>query len=249
LSLPPPFPAPIAPWAVGPVAYFFALLALYIAWGSWRARGRVLRLAAWPTRRRRFLSGLVVQLWLVTLALLVARPLGIRLFVPRMPTPLQIAVSAGLVGLLVTLMAPLWRRAVEKRSWRVYFFMPRTAGERALWSVNAVAAGVCEEIFYRGVLTAVLGGLLHGALAGAIASAVLFGLAHAFQARISMVIIAFIAALMQALTWWSGALWLAMAAHAAYDLVAGFRYGRLGERLGYPIDGIPIEEARAQAAR
>ena len=249
MSLLAPFPAPIAPWAAGPVAWFFVLLASFIPWSAWRTRGRALRLAAWPTRKHRFLTGLVVQLWLVTLALLVAGRLGIRLFVPRTPTVAQVVAAAGVLAVMVAFMAPRWRRAVETRSWRAHFFMPRTGVERALWSVNAVAAGVCEEIFYRGVLTAVLGGLLHGALAGAIASALLFGLAHAFQSRVSMAIIVFIAAAMQLLTWWSGALWLAMAAHAVYDVIAGFRYGRLGERLGYPIEGIPLEEARAQPTR
>jgi len=241
-----PFPAPIEPWAAGPIAWVFVLLAVYMAWASWRARGRTLALAAWPSRTRRFVTGIVVQLWLVTLALMVASRLGVRLFVTRMPTMLQIAAAAAVVTLLVAFMAPRWRRAVEKRSWRVYFFMPRTGPERVLWSLNALAAGVCEEIFYRGVLTAVLGGLLHGALAGAIASAVLFGLAHAFQSRWSMAIIVLIAAAMQLLTWWSGALWLAMIAHTVYDVIAGFRYGQLGERLGYPLAGIPLDEARAQ---
>jgi membrane protease YdiL (CAAX protease family) len=249
LSLPAPFPAPIGPWAVGPVAWVFLLLALFIPWSAWRSRSRVLQLPAWPSRSRRFVTGLFVQLWFVAMALMVASRLGITLFVARAPSVLQIMAAAAVVAVLVALMAPLWRRAVEKRSWRAYFFMPRTGAERALWSVNAVAAGVCEEIFYRGVLTAVLGGVLHSALAGAAASAALFGLAHAFQSRVSMAIIVGIAAAMQALTWWSGALWLAMAAHTAYDLVAGFSYGRLGERLGYPTGGIPLDEARAQPSR
>ena len=34
----------------------------------------------------------------------------------------------------------------------------------------------------------------------------------------------------------SGSLYVAMGAHALYDVLAGLGYGRLGEQLGYPRD-------------
>ncbi|MFI5370948.1 MAG: CPBP family intramembrane glutamic endopeptidase [Candidatus Eisenbacteria bacterium] len=249
MTAPALFPAPIAPWAVGPQAWFYALfIGAFIPWAAWRSRGRVLALEAWPSRIRRFQSGLFVQLWMVTIALLVAWRLDIRLFPARVPSPLQIAAGIVIVAGLTALMRPRWRQAVERRSWRVHFFMPRTAPERGWWVVNSVAAGVCEEIVYRGVLTSVLAGLLHGAWTGVVVSALAFGLAHSFQTRFSMTVIVLIAAALQMVTWWTGALWLAMGIHAVYDVIAGFSYGRLGERLGYPAEGIPIEEARLQSA-
>ena len=50
---------------------------------------------------------------------------------------------------------------------------------------------------------------------------------------------------MHGLVIWSGSLYIDMAVHAIYDLVAGFTYGRLGERLGsregieVPAPGVP----------
>jgi membrane protease YdiL (CAAX protease family) len=59
------------------------------------------------------------------------------------------------------------------------------------------------------------------------------------------VIIGAVALALHGLVIWSGSLYIAMAVHAIYDLVAGLTYGRLGERLGYPAEGI---EAAAPGA-
>ena len=53
-------------------------------------------------------------------------------------------------------------------------------------------------------------------------------------------IIGIVALAMHGLVIWSGSLYIAMAVHAIYDLVAGFTYGRLGERLGSPQEGIEV---------
>ena len=64
----------------------------------------------------------------------------------------------------------------------------------------------------------------------------MFAVAHAVQGGRTVVIIVAFAAAFHALVALSGSLYVAMGAHALYDVLAGLNYGRLGERLGYPRD-------------
>jgi membrane protease YdiL (CAAX protease family) len=118
--------------------------------------------------------------------------------------------------------------------------MPRTPRERWLWAGVSLAAGFGEELTYRGVMFILLSRLLGEALPAAIAVSVVFGFSHILQGWKSAVIVAIVALAMQGLVIWSGSLYIVMAMHAIYDLVAGLACGRLGERLGYPAEGIEL---------
>ncbi|MFT3727346.1 MAG: CPBP family intramembrane metalloprotease [Terricaulis sp.] len=58
--------------------------------------------------------------------------------------------------------------------------LPRTRGELHLFSHVSIAAGVCEELIFRGFLLALMTSLC-GLYAGAALSALLFGLCHGYQ--------------------------------------------------------------------
>jgi membrane protease YdiL (CAAX protease family) len=145
----------------------------------------------------------------------------------------------ALLALGLTAMPPVWRRSVERRERGIHLFMPRTPPERGLWVAVAMAAGVSEEVTYRGVLFAVLTGMTGSAVAGAAIASAIFGLSHVVQGWKSAGIVTIIALMVHGLVAVSGTLLLAIAIHAIYDIVAGLAYGRMGERLGYPVDGIP----------
>jgi membrane protease YdiL (CAAX protease family) len=118
--------------------------------------------------------------------------------------------------------------------------MPRTPRERWLWGGVSLAAGFGEEVTYRGVMFILLSRLLGGPLPAAIIASAVFGFSHILQGWKNAVIIGIVALAMHGLVIWSGSLYIAMAVHGIYDLVAGFTYGRLGERLGYPPEGIEV---------
>jgi hypothetical protein len=109
----------------------------------------------------------------------------------------------------------------------VELFSPKTGGERALWLAVSLAAGVCEEITYRGVLFLLLHRVTGSILAATVLGAAAFGLAHVLQGRQSALVIFGIALVMQALVLAAGTLLVAMAVHVAYDVAAGLSYGRL----------------------
>ncbi len=215
---------------------FFGLL---IPWAAWRTRTQFATQPL-PPRRRHFVAVLCQLLLFLVISLAVAYAEHVELLTLPGGGWLPWVAASGLLLAGIVLMAPLWRRSVERRERKLHLFMPRTPAERGLWVAVAIAAGVCEEVTYRGVMFAVLGGLTGSALAAALLASLIFGLSHIVQGWKSAAIIAVIALLLHGLVALSGTLLLAIAIHGIYDIVAGLAYGRIGEELGYPVDGIPI---------
>lgn len=225
---------------------YLVLLVVVVPWGAYRS-ARALERRALPPRTPFLLSLVLQQAALAWLALWVAA----REFVViewRVAHPARdIALGLLLTVAMVIAARPLWREAVRRRERRAYLTMPRTPLERAVWIVVSLAAGVGEEVAYRAVLFAVLLRILGGAVPAALAGAVFFGLAHLVQGWKSVAIVAGAALVLQGLVWVTGGLAVAIAVHAIYDVIAGFAYGRYGERFDYPIDGVPVAMDAAHA--
>lgn len=98
--------------------------------------------------------------------------------------------------------------------------VPRSTGERRLFGVVAVTAGVCEEILYRGVLLATLTPLV-GTWQAVVLSSAIFGLAHSYQGFAGIGKTALVGLAMALLTVTSGSLFVAMLLHAVIDLTSG----------------------------
>lgn len=190
-------------------------------------------------RKPHFISILVVQAVAVVISLRVAQVERIALFPAVIPPPLAIVAGAIMAALTLAALRPQMRKAVQRREPRVHLVMPRDTVERRLWVAVSLAAGVCEEITYRGVMYALLLRLVGDPLLAAIAAAMLFGAAHAVQGWKGIGAVALIGLSLQGLVLLAGSLYVAMAVHVLYDLVSGLTYGKLGEELGYPIEGIP----------
>lgn len=224
---------PLADREIGWIGWYFIGIQLFLAWASFRSRGRVAAMTALPSRARHFATTILMQGLYLSLTVLVARIYRVDLFPRDLPTPLEVAAGFVTAGLLAAGMLPLWRRAVASRSRRLHFFMPTGVKEKALWSGVSLAAGIGEEATYRGLLTILLATLTGSAWGGVLLSALIFALGHAFQSRLSMAIIFGFALVFQGLAAWTGALYVSMIAHVVYDLIAGFTYSRLGREMGY----------------
>ncbi len=220
-----------------------ALFGLVLPWLATRS-ARSLPAHTQRPRKGHFRSVIVVQGVALVVSLRVAAVEGIALFPATAPPLLALGLGAVMVAGCTLALRPRWRDAVARREPRVHFVMPRDAGERRLWVGVSLAAAVSEEITYRGVMYALLLRLTHDPLTAAVATAALFGAAHAVQGWGGVLAIGALALGLQGLVLLAGSLTVAMAVHLLYDLVAGFTYGRLGEELGYPADGIPPRDAR-----
>jgi len=220
--------------------FHLAFFGLLIPWAAWHSRGRFERQPL-PPRRRHFIAVLIQLVFFLIVSVAVARSEGIDLLALPHAGWIPWVAAAALLAAGLAGMAPVWRRGVERRERKLHLFMPRTRAERILWVAVAVAAGVSEEVTYRGVMFALVTGMTGSAAAGAVIASLIFGVSHIVQGWKSAAIITGIALLLHGLVALSGTLLLAIAIHSIYDVAAGLAYGRIGEELGYPVDGLPPE--------
>jgi membrane protease YdiL (CAAX protease family) len=98
--------------------------------------------------------------------------------------------------------------------------LPRTRGERRLFSVVGLTAGICEEWLYRGFFLAVVSALLGGPPEPilVLVAAAAFGLAHAYQGVAGIVTTAVLGGVLALLYLDTGSLLVPVLLHAAIDL-------------------------------
>jgi len=98
--------------------------------------------------------------------------------------------------------------------------LPRSRGERRLFALVGVTAGVCEEWLYRGFFLAVVAALAPGlpAVALVLVAGVAFGLAHAYQGLAGVLTTGVFGALLAGVYLSTGSLLLPVLLHAAIDL-------------------------------
>jgi uncharacterized protein len=233
----------------GPAALAAVVVAGYLVIGEPMV-GHVLhrrfegRLRSDPGARRSFYRRLLVLEWgLALLALVIwlsapgvdAGEVGLR-WPQQWPGPVT-----GLVVLVVLLFvvvstralrsgallddaAPVRRpgdgRHAEPPTHATLALLPRTPGERRLFTLVGVTAGVCEEWLYRGfflaVVAALAGGLPTGALV--VVAAAAFGLAHAYQGRVGILTTGLLGGVMAAIYLQTGSLLVPVLLHAVIDL-------------------------------
>ncbi|MGH7654328.1 MAG: CPBP family glutamic-type intramembrane protease [Gemmatimonadaceae bacterium] len=175
-----------------------------------------------PPRSTMYLNSLAMLVVLLAVAWFVARTFAYDLFaVPALGARAWLAGACALgFQCAMQYVSNVIRTPEERRTMPVLRMMPRSASERALYSVVAVAAGVAEEAAYRGVLTSILWHALGVGWLAAVVSAVAFAASHAVQGWKSMAVIFVMACSMQLLVSYTGTLVIAMAVHAMYDLLA-----------------------------
>jgi membrane protease YdiL (CAAX protease family) len=191
-----------------------------------------------PPRRKYFISVLLQTAFFALFSIVVARLNWIEVLPRRMPPARAILAGCAFLAIAVPYGWTRWRKAVKDRKRIVALFMPTNASENAFWIGTAAIAGFGEELTWRGVQTVLLTRLTGSFIAAAAICIVMFAISHALQGWKSVAVIAIFAAAFHVLVWLTGSLYVAMAVHFLYDLIAGFAYGHLGRRLGY----VPQEE-------
>lgn len=123
--------------------------------------------------------------------------------------------------------------------------LPRTGRERVAFVGLSIAAGVGEELAYRGYLITLLAPALGGPGAAVLTSAV-FGVLHAYQGLLGIVRTATLGGLLAAGFLLSGSLWPPILAHALLDVLAGTT---LAERLMVPDTDTGVSTADGMPGR
>jgi membrane protease YdiL (CAAX protease family) len=203
--------------------YFAVFVCLYVPYKALRAQRKLAANAASVSRRQIVLSTVLLQILLLTFALLVARSNGIDLWPARAPKLGGVLAGVALLGLCAGTL-PLRLKYVRESTSRL--LRPSSPKELPLWFALSLLAGVGEEIVYRGVLTDVLHRWSGDATLAIALSALAFGAAHIVQGWKLALFIVFIAAGLQCVVILSGCLYVAMAVHVLYDAIAGVYYSR-----------------------
>lgn len=107
---------------------------------------------------------------------------------------------------------------------------PHTYLEAAFYVLLSVSAGLFEEIIFRGYLQSQFRGLSKNAAVGIIGSGIIFGLAHGYQGKRMMVVIAVYGMFFGILAHFRKSLRPGMMAHAMQDSLAGLTLFRLVTR-------------------
>ena len=233
----------------GPAALAAVVVAAYLVVGE-PLVGAVLhrrfegRLRSDPGARRSFYRRLLVLEWglsLLALVIWLAAPGVGRAAVglawpthwPDLPTGLVVGLvlvfvfvsTRALRGGALLQAEPTRRRPGEGRhsepaAHATLALLPRTPGERRLFTLVGITAGVCEEWLYRGFFLAVVSALAGGLpeLALVAIAAVAFGLAHAYQGAVGVLTTGVLGGVMAALYLGTGSLLLPVLLHAAIDL-------------------------------
>jgi uncharacterized protein len=240
-------PDSLSAW--GPAALAAVMVAGYLVVGE-PVAGYVLhrrfegRLSRQPAARRSFYRRLLVLEWglsIVAAVVWAAAPgVGLAGVGLRLPTAWPGPVT-GVAILLVVAFLFVSLRALASGSLRTateqarrpgdgrhadpgvhstLALLPRTHGERRLFAVVGLTAGICEEWLYRGFFLAVISALL-GAPPEPIlvlVAAAAFGLAHAYQGVVGIATTAVLGGVLALLYLDTGSLLLPVLLHAAIDL-------------------------------
>ena len=188
--------------------------------------------AALPSSVSIWKQTILVQAVLLLLAWHTGRGFGYRLFAVGDLGGRDFGAATLALGATFALRAILKRARGEKerRGLAVMRLAPRTPREWAWWGATVAAASVAEEAAYRGVGMACLTWSLGDPRPAALLMAAAFAGAHAVQGWKSGLAIFAIALVMHALVAITGTLVLAMAVHAIFDVVSGYRIAREAAR-------------------
>lgn len=103
--------------------------------------------------------------------------------------------------------------------------IPRSGPEKRVFAGLSVAAGLGEEIVYRGYLLAFLTPALGGAWVAAGVTSAAFGVLHSYQGPVGILRTGLLGFVFAASVIESGSLWPAVIVHTAVDLVGGLWLG------------------------
>jgi len=127
---------------------------------------------------------------------------------------------AGGLAILLAFLSVRRRLGIEERR-MVHDLLPRTPGERRGFVLVSLAAGVGEEVAFRGYLLRMLELWTGSLAAGAFLSSAVFGSVHAYQGRLGVVRTGLMGLVLAGVAVGSGSLWPAIAAHTLVNMVAG----------------------------
>ena len=236
-------------WVGLPHLVYFGLLKPYRTWrnrGMWRNLKTPLvpRVQRYRVNTANFLScgalSLIAMfaLWrfssrtpmptdIFVLGRTAARPADVwfGLFPAEWPGLSSLLFGAIAYAIMIAIDLAYSRRCFDRGEPHMYYASPQTREERTAWIGHSAAAGVTEELTWRGVQPEMIAQLTGSLWLAVILCAATFGLGHITQGRPFVAIATLFALIFHALTWLTGGLYVAMIVHVAVNVTVGLRAG------------------------
>lgn len=130
--------------------------------------------------------------------------------------------AAGTVALL-RFSRPIIYQLLGRWLSQTGFLLPTTFFESVTWIVVCVAAGICEELVYRGYLQRQLWSLTTSLPLALVSQSVIFGFGHIYQGWKPALVTAIYGLIFGALAAWRRSIIPGAIAHATVDLLAGIK--------------------------
>jgi membrane protease YdiL (CAAX protease family) len=189
-----------------------------------RAFFKLKAIEKFPPKLALRLDALIMHALVFLFAWFVWRSFRLPVFPPYAIQVKHVVSGLGILLVFVAGMYPMWKTNALKKRERVYRSVPQAPREMGAWIVVACSAGFAEEIAYRGVLFGILMYWIENWWVAALLCAAAFALGHAIQGWKGVLIIFAMSVIFQGLVWYTGTLYVAIAVHAIYDIIAGFVY-------------------------
>jgi len=202
---------------------YLVLIGVWVPYLALKTAYRLRGNAPIPISRMRFLGQTAgFLLFLLLMAVLTARREWIDLTtMPRDVTLASIYAIAFLAALLLTLRLRWSSRPLAQRE-RLYALLPHDRREFLVYLLVCLAAGIGEEVVYRGVLATILTRITGSFPIAVIIASIAFSVAHSVQGWRAVASIFLLAIAAHALVAATGSLIPMMFVHTVYDAVAGF---------------------------
>jgi membrane protease YdiL (CAAX protease family) len=211
---------------------FLFLACVLLPWLAIRSATRVRRPGGVPTRAQYLVSVAISQAILLVPALLAARYDVIALFPSPRFSPEGLAAAAVLLIVALGTLPMRWRWKPPEERRQLLWMYPHRPADLRWWALVSLAAGVGEEIVYRGVLFTLWMRMLDSWWASVAICVVVFALAHFVQGWRAVLAVVLFAVGFHVVVRLTGDLYTAIAAHFVYDFLAGVIVLRLIRREG-----------------
>lgn len=207
--------------------WYLGIFGLFLPYVAIRSRRAIVAGAAIPPLRKRYKNTLAMQTFLLVIALFAARAREMDLFSAGTLSGAAILLAGAVTGLSLLALPVRWKHLPEEEKKRIIPSRPQSPADLAPWLAVSLAAGIVEEIAYRGVMMQLVIPLTRNWWMAAAICAALFSLGHATQGWSRAVFVGVIALGLHQLVGMTGALYLAMVTHVVYDFLGGLVYMKL----------------------
>ena len=221
--------------------WFLMIFGALVPYVVIKSRRAVRAGAAIPPRPRIYRNVLIMQAIFLVAALTAARAAWIDVFAPGEIRGFAVVAAVALLALAVAASRLIWRFTPDELRRRLLVSRPHEYGELGWWITVSLAAGIVEEVVYRGVMPLLLTSSIarwmgSGATEGAASfagpftgawciavgiSIAAFVMGHYGQGLPRAVFLSIFSLVCHVLVRTTGTLYLAMAFHLLYDVFAG----------------------------